>query len=318
MIDWSTTAFLFPGQNSQVVGMGKDFAETYSAAKAVFQQADDILGFALSSLCCDGPESDLNETINTQPAVYVCSMAILRALEHEFPDVQPRCVAGHSLGELTALTAAGSLAFEDGIRLVRERGRVMKAAGDQNPGAMAALLGIEPDTAREVCEKASVQAGKPVVVANDNCPGQIVISGDANALNIAMQLAESAGAKKVVKLAISIAAHSPLMAAAAQAFMQALEATPFQPPRIPVYANATAAPMQDADTIRKILGGQLTNPVRWRESIQAMTAAGVTHFVEIGSGDVLTGLVKRIDRAAGRTALNSVEALKGIIAENTA
>lgn len=313
MLEWSTTAFLFPGQNSQIVGMGRDFADAYPTAKETFQQADDILGFPLSSLCFEGPEADLNDTINTQPAVYVCSVAILRALEQECPGVQPLCVAGHSLGELTALTAAGSLAFADGVRLVRERGRVMKEADDAQPGGMAALLGVQPDTAREVCEKATTQVGKPVVLANDNCPGQVVISGDSDALEIAMQLAREAGAMKTVKLAVSIAAHSPLMTAAAEAFRAALDDTPFQPPQVPVYANATAAPVDDVNTLRSILGGQLTNPVRWTESVQAMIAAGVTHFVEIGSGDVLTGLVKRIDRSAGRTALNSVATLKEIV-----
>lgn len=313
MLDWSSTAFIFPGQNSQVVGMGRDFAAAYAVSRDIFQQADDILGFSLSSMCFDGPEADLNDTINTQPAVYVCSVAILRALEQECPGVEPLCVAGHSLGELTALTAAGSLTFADGVKLVRERGRVMKEAGDVHPGAMAALLGMSPDAAREVCEKASAQAGKPVVLANDNCPGQVVISGDVDALEIAMQLAKDAGAMKTVKLAVSIAAHSPLMAEAAQAFRTALDTTPFNPPQIPVYANATAAPVDSVDTIRTVLGGQLTNPVRWTESIQAMSAAGVTQFVEIGSGDALTGLVKRIDRSAGRTALNSVETLRGIV-----
>ncbi|RMG87586.1 MAG: ACP S-malonyltransferase, partial [Chloroflexi bacterium] len=183
MINWEKTAFVFPGQGSQVVGMGKDLAEAYSIARETFENADDILGISLSTLCFEGPEESLNDTINTQPALYVTGIATLRALQQEVPEAVPAFVAGHSLGELTALTAAGALAFEDGVRLVRERGRLMKAAGEQNPGAMAALLGLDTEAVLEVCEKASQQTGGVLVLANDNCPGQIVISGENTAID---------------------------------------------------------------------------------------------------------------------------------------
>lgn len=309
-------AFVFPGQGSQMVGMGRDVAQAHPAARETFQQADDLLGFELSALCFDGPEIELNDTINTQPALYVCSIAILRALQAAKPDAppqmvaQPSMVAGHSLGEITALTAAGALPFEDGLRLVRERGRLMKEADTQQPGAMAAILGLDADVVRKLCSDVQELTGRPVVLANDNCPGQIVISGDESALEAAMQAAQAQGARKVVRLPISIAAHSPLMEPASAAFAEALASTPFEAPQVPVYANATAAPVHTVDEIRQLLSKQLIQPVRWTESVQAMIAAGATRLVEIGSGDVLTGLTKRIDRGVGRVALNSLDALE--------
>lgn len=301
--------FVFPGQNSQYVGMGKDFVDAYPVAQSIFQQADDILGFKLSELCFDGLEDELNDTINTQPAVYVCSVAILRVLQQVYPAIQPATVAGHSMGEFTALTAAGSLAFEDGLRLVRERGRLMKEAGGRYPGAMAALLAVDVDTAQSICEDAATTTGRPVVLANDNCPGQIVISGDVHALEKAMELATTAGAKKVIRLNVSIAAHSPLMSDAAESFRRLLDETEFDKPQVPVYANSTASRIESEQQIREVLGGQLTSPVRWTESVQAMIDGGVTRFIEVGPGDVLTGLIKRIDRKVDRDALGTVNAL---------
>lgn len=305
-MDWTTTAFLFPGQGSQQVGMGADFAAAYPAAKQTFTQADSQLGVALSQTCFVGPEDALNDTINTQPALYVCSVAILAVLRELRPDAFPAYVAGHSLGEFSALTAAGALNFADGLHLVRQRGRLMKQAGEQHPGAMAALLGINAEEAAALCEEASQQTGQPVVVANDNCPGQVVISGDVAALDQAITLAQARGVKKAVRLAVSIAAHSPLMASAAAEFKRLLDNAPFTSPTIPVYSNADARPVADTEGTRKALGKQLTAPVRWTETIQAMREAGVETFIEIGAGDVLTGLVKRIDRKATRISINSV------------
>jgi len=309
-------AFVFPGQASQSLGMGRDFVEAYPMAREVFEQTDDLLGFAFSKICFEGSEETLNDTINTQPALYVCSIAILRVLNHERPDIEPDFVAGHSLGEFTALTASGALAFADGLRLVRERGRLMKEAGEKNPGAMAALLGLDLDSAQAVCARASERTQLAVVVANDNCPGQVVISGDVLALEAAMELAKEAGAKRAVKLAVSIAAHSPLMESAAVEFGKLVAATSLKVPQMPIFGNVDAAPLHDIDAIRHELNRQLTQTVRWTDSVKAMIAAGAERFIEIGSGDVLTGLLKRIDRNVEGVALNSVDALKKLAQED--
>ncbi|MBV6435002.1 MAG: Malonyl CoA-acyl carrier protein transacylase [Anaerolineae bacterium] len=313
MTVWSASAFVFPGQGSQVVGMGADVIAAYPTARAVFEEASDILGFDLAALCADGPDDALNDTINTQPALYVMGVALLRSLREARPDAIPALVAGHSLGELTALTAAGALAFADGVRLVRERGRLMAEAGRQQPGAMAAILGLDTDAVRSVCAQAAQQAGRPLVLANDNCPGQVVISGDDAALELGMTLAKEAGAKRAIKLAVSIAAHSPLMQSASTAFNAAVAATPFAAPSTPIIANVTAQRLEDADAVRAELGQQLTQSVRWTESVQAMRAAGIIQFYEFGPKDVLCGLVKRIDREAAATPINSAAALSALI-----
>lgn len=310
MVNWSTTAFVFPGQQSQHVGMGKDLAEEYPAARQVFEQADDILSFKLSELCFNGPEAELNDTINTQPAIFTCSIAVLHALQSECSDAAALMMAGHSFGEITALTAAGALTFEDGLRLVRERGRVMKEADEKSPGAMAAVLGLESDVVRDLCERASQQTGAILVLANDNCPGQTVISGSETALERGMELAKEAGAKRVIRLQISIAAHSPLMEQAAEQFRQALAVTPFQKPAVPVMGNSDVEPLFEPEQIRQTLGRQLTGPVRWTGTIHAMIDAGAQTFLELGPKDVLTGLLKRIDREKAGSALNSVAALR--------
>jgi [acyl-carrier-protein] S-malonyltransferase len=310
MADWSTTAFLFPGQGSQVVGMGKDIADAYPIARQTFEQADEFLGFALSDLCFNGPAEELNDTYNAQPALYVCSLATLRALRTELPDAQPGFAAGHSFGEFSALAAFGAMSFEDGLRLVRERGRLMKQAGEQQPGAMAAILSLEIDAVRELCERAVAEAGGILVVANDNCPGQVVISGEDATLDHALVLAKDAGARRALKLAVSIASHSPLMQPAADQFRQTVENTTFQMPLVPVYGNVSAAPLTDIRGIREELSAQLTSPVRWRESMQAMIANGAQTFVEIGPKDVLTGLLKRIDGDKATVNVNSAENLR--------
>ncbi len=315
MAEWSSVAFLFPGQASQVVGMGKDIADAYPVARQTFEQADDYLGFALSELCFNGPAEELNDTINTQPALYVCSMATLRALQSALPDAVAGFAAGHSFGEFTALAAFGALSFEDGLALVRERGRLMKQAGEQQPGAMAAILALDIDAVRDVCERARAETGGTLVVANDNCPGQVVISGDNTTLDHALTLAKEAGARRALKLAVSIAAHSPLMRSSAEEFRQALTQTTFHVPQIPIYGNVSAAPLTDVEAIRAELGAQLTSPVRWRESMQAMIADGAQTFVEIGPKDVLTGLLRRIDESKATVNLSSAENFREFVGQ---
>jgi len=306
-----STAFLFPGQGSQFVGMGKDIANASPAAKKVYEQANTILNANLSALCWDGPEADLNDTYNTQPALYVCSMATLAAIR-EKKNVNPTFVAGHSLGEVTALAAAGALSFEDGLNLVRERGRLMKRAGELSPGGMAAILNVEANVLTEVCAEASSVTGKVVQVANDNCPGQIVISGDNVALEKAMELAKAKGAKRALKLPVSIAAHSPLMNVVVEDYAKFVNSLHYVTPTIPVIANASAQPLTDIESIKKELVSQLTTQVRWADSIRYLASHGVTKFYEIGSKDVLTGLLKRIAPEAQGVAVGTPEAVEAI------
>ncbi|MBL8133718.1 MAG: ACP S-malonyltransferase [Anaerolineae bacterium] len=313
MVDWSKTAFLFPGQGSQVVGMGKDAAEAYPAARQLFERADAYLGFPLSAMCFEGPAEVLNDTINTQPALYVCSLALLAALRTERPEATPRAVAGHSFGEFTALAAVDALDFEDGLRLVRERGRLMQEAGKASPGAMAALLALEIEAVRALCAQAAAETNGILVVANDNCPGQIVISGEDSALERGLVLAKDAGARRAIRLAVSIAAHSPLMAPAAESFAVAIHETRIKPPGAPVYANVSAAPLTAVADIQQELEAQLTHPVRWRESMNAMVADGLEVFVEIGPKDVLSGLMKRIAAEKTTVTVNSIDTLRSFL-----
>lgn len=302
MIQPHTSAFVFPGQGSQEVGMGAALAQTYPQARAIFEQADQILSFPLSKLAWDGPAERLNDTINTQPALLVHSVAVLRVFQEHYPDFQPAFVAGHSMGELSALVAAGALDFEAALKLVRRRGELMQRAGQQAPGGMAAVLGLDISTLDTICNQAS-SPDQIVQVANDNCPGQVVISGSQSALERAMQLAEQAGARKVVRLAVSIAAHSPLMAHAQADFNQAVAAAGLCDPTIPVVGNVTAQPLYTAGSLTADLEAQLGARVRWTESIQTMFQAGIDTFIEIGSGDVLIGLIKRIERNTQRLKL---------------
>lgn len=313
MVDWSTTAFVFPGQGSQAVGMGKAAAAEYTVARETFAAADELLGYSLSTLCFEGPEAELNQTVHTQPALFVCSIALLRALQVTVPEATPGFVAGHSLGEFTALVAAGALTFEDGLRLVQLRGQLMQDAGQQSPGAMAALLGLEVEAVREVCSQAIAQTGGILVLANDNCPGQIVISGDTTTLEAGLELAKAAGARRAVKLAVSIAAHSPLMQPAAEQFREAVLQIPLQTPQVAVYGNVNAVPLTDVAALREELNLQITHSVRWRESVLAMIDAGAEIFVEPGSGEVLTGLLRRVDRAKTGAAITDVKSLQNFI-----
>ena len=299
-----TTAFVFPGQGSQAVGMGKELAETYPVAKDTFHEADSILGFPLSQLMWEGPTEDLNETINTQPALYVHSVAAWRTFKLHDRDFRPAIVAGHSLGELSALTAAGALSFQDGLRLVRRRGELMKRAGELNPGGMAAILGVDIPTLDRVCMEAST-ADEIVQVANDNCPGQVVISGHKPALERAMAGAKAAGAKRAMPLQVSIAAHSPLMATIQGEWNAAVDGCVVEKPLIPVVGNVHARPLLMADELRADIKAQMQSRVRWTESVQLMLANGIKDYVEAGSGEVLLGMIKRIDASTVRLPLGN-------------
>jgi [acyl-carrier-protein] S-malonyltransferase len=300
-LDAKTTAFIFPGQGSQAVGMGKALAEEFPETKSLFEEADSILGFSLSSLMWNGPEADLNDTVNTQPALFLHSFASFQTFNRLFPDPStgsgqafvPDSVAGHSLGELSALSAAGAFSFADGLRLVRKRGELMKRAGELAPGGMAAILGLDIPTLDKICAEASTR-DELVQVANDNCPGQVVISGAKSAVEHAMAGAKTAGAKRALPLAVSIAAHSPLMASIQEEWNQAVDSVPMNDPKIPVIGNVHASVLTTANDARSDIKAQMQSRVRWTDSIKAISERGIKSFVEIGTGTVLGGLVKRI------------------------
>jgi [acyl-carrier-protein] S-malonyltransferase len=289
-------AFVFPGQGAQFVGMGKDLFEGSEAARRVFAQADEALGFALSRLCFEGPEAELNDTINTQPAVLTASIAAFEALCERWRSIganmRAEFVAGHSLGEYSALVASGSLSFPEAVRAVRERGRLMKEAGLRSPGGMAAILGLGDSDVDDVCREASAKG--VVVPANYNSPGQVVISGEVGALGEAMQLALSRGARRAMRLAVSIAAHSPLMTYASEHFDDVVERLSLGETQPPLVPNVTAQVISSARDIRRELSDQLCHSVLWNQSVRKMAEHGTTTFVEIGPGNVLSGLVKRI------------------------
>lgn len=312
MTDWRSTAALFPGQGSQALGMGADFAHEYAIARDTFTQADEILGFSLSHICWHDAAA-LDQTANTQPALYVTSLAIWRVLRDLLPAAQPAWLAGHSLGELSALTAAGALDFAAGLQLVRVRGSLMQRAGESQPGAMAALLGLDIAVVRDLCSSVAQESGGTVVLANDNCPGQAVVSGDVPAVEQLIEAAQAAGARRALRLAVSVAAHSPLMAAAQADFHAAVQATEFNAPAIPIIGNVNAQPLNTTDEIRAELNQQLTQPVRWTESMTALVAAGAQTFIEIGAGKVLSGLLRRIDRRKTRINIDSVPALESFL-----
>ncbi len=290
----SDLAVLFPGQGSQEVGMGAELAAAFPAARELFERADEILGFGLSGLCWEGPDDELRQTENAQPAILVHSLAVWAVVKDELAQ-RTRFAAGHLLGEFTAYAAAGSLDFDDALRLVRRRGELMAAS---RAGTMSAIVGLEPEVVEGICRKVSA-AGGVVVAANYNSPQQIVISGEIAAVEQAGELAKQAGAKMVRPLAVSGAFHSPLMKDAEAGLSEALERVAFQAPEIPVVANVTAEPVSDAATARSALLRQLTSPVRWTHSIRRVATDGVSSFAELGPGKVLTGLLRRIERGLG-------------------
>jgi [acyl-carrier-protein] S-malonyltransferase len=305
------TAFLFPGQGAQYVVMGKDLAAASPVAAALFDKANAIVGYDLRQLCFDGPEDKLNATTVSQPAIFAVSAAMLALVKEKRPDLAPDVTAGLSMGEYTALYAAGLMPFEDTLRLVQKRGDAMQAAADASNGSMVSLLGLDEDKVRALCDEAA--EGDVLEPVNFNCPGQIVISGSVAACKRAEQLAEKYGAMKAIPLAVAGAFHSSMMEPAARELEQALAACPIQNPASPkVIANITADYYTDAAAIRQGLVKQLVQPILWQKCMERLLAEGVETFYEIGPGRVLTGLMKRIHRRANVVNLSSWDAIQAI------
>ncbi|MEO8538947.1 MAG: ACP S-malonyltransferase [bacterium] len=294
---WIRLALIFPGQGSHHIGMGQRLAQVSKSARDVFKRADEVLDRNLSKLCWEGPEDELETTANQQPASFVTSVAWLEALKERWSadgrKVEPFLFAGHSMGEFTAAVAADSLTFEEGLALVSERGRLMGIAGTENPGGMASILGLPEETVLEICAEASVEGY--VGLANSNCEGQSVISGYLKPLKIAIELAEKAKARRVVRLPISIGSHSPLMSKASEGMSSLLQRMHIRDPRAPLVGNVNADLLTTGPEILEELTDQLTHGVRWQKSIERMRDAGADMFIEVGPGNVLTKLIRRID-----------------------
>ncbi len=303
------TGLLFPGQGSQFAGMGRRLARAHRRARETFEEADDVLGFALSRLAWEGPDAELTRTENAQPALYAHSLAIHRVVADRLGPVA--AAAGHSLGELSAHAAAGTFSFADGLRAVRKRGLLMAAADEAAPGGMAALLGMADEAVAALCAEAT-RAGMVLVPANLNAKGQIVASGDVAGVEWALRVARERGARKAVPLKVSAAFHSPLMAPAAEAFAAHLAQVRFRRPAFPVASNATARLVEDPEEIPALLVRQLASPVRWMDCIARMTAMGIDDFAELGPGKVLTTLNRRNARGARTRALGTLDAVEAI------
>jgi len=306
MSEWA--AYVFPGQASQKVGMGLSVYEAYSSARAVFDEADATLGFPISTLCFEGPSDELTRTINVQPALVATSMACLKAAQQalgsKFPT--PAFLAGHSLGEYTALVAADSLSLADTLRLVRERGRLMYEAGLKSPGSMMAVIAFDRTPLQEVCAEAGVE------ISNVNAPGQLVISGAVDRLEIAAELAKQRGARRLIPLNVSGAFHSTLMDPVLDEFNRFMESFEFRAPRIPIVSNVTAQPLTDGGAIRGELLAQLRQCIQWQPSVEYMTLNGVTTYYEIGPGTVLSGLIRRTSPETHTLNISGVEDIAAI------
>ena len=303
-----TVAYLFPGQGAQAVGMGKDLYDAVPAAKAIFDEADQALGFSLSQLCFEGPMEDLTQTINTQPAILTASVATLEAAREILGDkgLTPSHTAGHSLGEYSSLVAAGSMTFSDAVKLVRERGRLMQAAGDEQGGTMSAIIGMAEDDLKAICDETGVD------MANLNAVGQIAISGSVSGIEAAEKLAEERGARRVVRLNVSAAFHSSLMDPAVPGMRTALEGASISAPTFPVVGNVTAQPLETADEVVDELARQIRSSVQWFRTVEYLRDNGVTTFIELGPGKVLTGLVKRAFEEAETINVSNLEELEAL------
>src|SRR5271154_2979822 len=288
----SKTALLFAGQGAQAVGMGKDLAEKFPAAKNWFERANSALGYDLAKICFEGPETELTKTENAQPGIFLVSWVCFELLKEKIPNLKFDATAGLSLGEFTALTAAGAMSFEDGLRVVRQRGRFMQEACDATRGGMAAVIGLDEAPTRKVCAEAGV------VLANLNCPGQLVISGEAEKISKAVELAKAKGAKRAIPLPVAGAYHSPLMASAQPKLQSELAKIKICEPTTPVISNVTAQPHGDATEISARLIEQVTSSVLWENSMRFLLAQGFTRFIELGPGTALSGFMKRIDKTA--------------------
>lgn len=292
------TAFLFPGQGAQAVGMGRELAASSPAARELYDRAGEILGYDLAQLCFEGPPERLDSTVHSQPALFVTSLAALEQLRQQSPDVAASCeaAAGLSLGEYTALVFAGVLDFESGLRLVQQRGQAMQDAADATPSGMVSILGLERDAVEKLCEQA--RGGEILQIANFLCPGNLAISGHKAACQRATEMAAGAGAMKALPLAVAGAFHTPIMQPAVARLEAALAEAPLQKPRIPVISNVDAASHENPEEIRRLLAKQVVSPVRWEDSMRALLDQGFDRFYEVGPGRVLRGLLKRIDRKA--------------------
>jgi len=301
-------AYVFPGQGAQWVGMGHDLYQNFDSAKAIFDQADKALGFSMSQLCFEGPEEELLQTINAQPAIVTVSFACFEASRNASAGLPPASfVAGHSLGEYTALAAAGVLDFATTVYLARERGRLMHEAGQITPGGMAAIIGLDEKLLAEVCAETGAR------IANINCPGQIVISGAEDNLTKAMDLVKARGAYRAIRLQVSGAFHTPLMQPAVDGMAEIMSSITFHQPIIPIIGNTTAQPLTTAESVKEELLRQLCNCVRWQRSIEYMVSDGVSTFIELGPGKVLAGLIKRIDKNVKIINIGDADAVRGLV-----